>query len=484
MGLRIKLIKNTSYLTIGSQVGNLLQFLFFLYFARQFGEAVVGQYSFAFSFTYLFSVFADLGLSAYLIREVARDPAEGRQIFADSLILRIVSLAIASFLAAALIAIWFKHFSKETIEIILLLGLFQVFFSIADVFLAELKGHDRMALVALLSILVRLILSGVGIILILLRYDFLQVLACFPVGSLVYLIACLYFSFTSFGRIRFRFHLSGLTGLFIKLLPFAFTIIFVEALHHIDILMLGIFQNDQSVGIYSVAQKMVLIFLGVLVFVHTALLPTFSRFYVESRSKLIDLATQSLRYLVLIGLPLSTGIYAISDKAVLFLFGHMFKDSIPAVNILCWTIAVGYAATIYSVLLTAINRQTAKGISLGICLAFNVILNFILIPKFGYEGAAIAKMSTEVLSLALMSYLVAKYLTSISVGTMVTKPALSCLCMYAVIEMVHTWNLLYLVALAPPIYFVTLALLGGYTKEEAEFLRRLYGRLSLKVSFL
>ena len=480
MGLIIRLIKNTGYLTIGNQIGNLLQFLFFLYFARQFGDKIVGQYSFAFSFTYVFFVLADLGLSFYLIREVARERSGTRQIFTRCLIVRLIALVLFTILAVAVVLFIFNNFPKETVQIIVLLGLYHIFFSIADIFLAEFKGHDRMGLVALLNIFVRLVVSGAGILLIVLRYDFLTVLTCFPIGSFLYLLVCIHLSFYYYKKITSPFRSLDLKSLFITILPFTFTIIFVESLYHMDVLMLRFFQDDQAVGIFSAANKIVIAVLGVNVFVHTALLPTFSRLYVDSQSNLIDISKQSLRLLVLATLPISVGLFALSDRLIVFLFSDTFRYSGGVLKILSWTIALSFAASTYSVLLTAINRQKQKVIVLGICLAINFLLNFVFIPELSYNGAATAKLITEALILIMMISLVSKYLASISIHTIFLKPALSCLIMYGFIRLLHQWSLFYLIPASMLVYLLSLAAIRGYTKEEMAFLKRLYLKMFSK----
>ena len=472
MRLGIKLFKNTSYLTIGNQIGNLLQFLFFLYFARRYGEEVVGQYSFAFSFTFLFSVFADLGLSIYLIRKVARDQSGNRLIFARCLSLRIFSLALFSLLAVASIFIFLNNVSADTIKMIFCLGFFHIFFSIADVILAEFKGHDMMGLVALLNAFVRFIISGAGILLIALGFDFLHVLISFPVGSLIYLIICIYFSLSYFKGVKIEFKHLDLKSLFKDNLPFALTIIFSEAFYHQDILMLRLLQNNKAVGIFSAANTIVLAFMGVLLFVHTALLPSFSRLYLESKTQLLEVSEHSLRYLVLIGMPIAVGCYAISDKLITLLYADRFEYSVSVLRILSWTIVLGFAAALYSVLLTAIDRQKEKVIAIGSCLAFNFILNFILIPAMSYKGAAVTKLATEALHFILMAYLVSKYLSTISIRGIFVKSALSCLLMYIVIQLFNNWTVILLVPVAVLVYMLSLGAVKGYTKEEIEFMKR------------
>ena len=478
--IRARLFKNTSYLTVGNQVGNVGQFLFFLYFARGFGEAVVGRYSFGFSFTYVLSVLADLGMSAYLIREVARDGAGGRDLIWRGVVLRLLSLLFLSVFGVLTATVFFKGLPVDTILVLALLGMYQLFLSIADVFLAEFKGHDRMALVAVLNCIVKIFIAGAGIVMVLEGLSYLTVMACFPVGAFVYLLVCVHISHRSFGGFKLHLGQLELGRLFNKLMPFALTVIFVESLYHIDILLLRFFTDDQTVGLYSVSQKLVMVFVGILAFVYTALLPAFSVLYGESEIRLREVSRQCLRYLILIGLPIAAGLSAISERAIVLFFSEKFAASIQGAEILSWTVALCFAAAPYHVLLIAINRQAAKSAAIGICVAANLGLNLFLIPKFGYLGAAWAKLATEALILAVLSYLGSRYFKNISLLRILPKPALSCLVMYITIKALGNMSLLGIVVVAPLVYFGVLTILGSYEKEEIDWVKGNYRRLFAK----
>ena len=476
MGLGTRLIKNTGYLTIGNQAGNILQFVFFVFFARQFGEATLGKYSFAFSFTFIASIFADLGLSAYMIREVAIDRSGTRQLFAQCLILRVLGLIIATVVAVGIVLIFSSHFSNDTVAIIVLLGLYHIFFGIADIYLGEFKGHDRMGLVAVIDIFLKLIIASLGILLIFLGYGFFTVLACFPVASFLYLILSMFLSAFYFGLPKVGYVSLNLKSLFVTVLPFAFTLLFAHALYHQDILVLRLLQSDEAVGFFTAGNRIVLAFMGVLVFVHTALLPTFSRLYVESKPDLVRLSNQALRYLLIIGLPLGIGLFAVSGKIVVLLFSSSFERSIDVLKILSWTLILGFAATTFSVLLTAINRQKEKVCVLGICLLVNLLLNLVLIGKWSYTGAAVAKLFTEGLHLFLMAFLSAKYLALLSIHRVITKPIIGCLLMYIFILIFYQWNLVFLVFCSALIYSGSLLAMRAYNDAELEVVKRFFAK--------
>jgi O-antigen/teichoic acid export membrane protein len=278
-------------------------------------------------------------------------------------------------------------------------------------------------------------------------------------------------SFYYFRHITLEFKALDLKGLFTNIFPFTLTLILAHILYQQDVLILRFLKDDQAVGFYSASNSVVLALMGLLFFVHTALLPTFSRLYVDSRSKLIEISRQSIRYLILIGLPVSTGLYAISDKLIILFFSSTFINSIGALKILSWAIAFGFTATTYSVLLTAIDRQTQKVVVLGICVVFNIALNLLLIPKLSYNGAAAAKLVTEAIHFILMAYIASKYLTWISLNTMFIKPAFSCLLMYVFIQFLDQWNIVFLILAAALFYFLSLGAMRGYDKKEIDFVK-------------
>jgi O-antigen/teichoic acid export membrane protein len=479
MNVKWRLLKNVGYLTIGAQAANLLQFVFFLYFARTFGDELVGRYSFGFSFTYVLSVLADMGVSAYLILEVARNPLGYRQWFVRGLMLRAISLAVMSLVGIVVVAVFFRDLNRSSVYVLILLGAYHLLLGFADIFLAELKGHDRMGLVAALGALIRFLITGSGIVLIALGADYLWVIGCFPISALGYLAVVLVVSIRLYGAPPMSLSDLEMSNLLKRALPFAFALVFVEVWYNADTLMLRFLANDQAVGMYSVAQRIVMIFPGMLMCAFTALLPTFSRLYVESRAALSALSGHCLRYVVLLGLPISAGLFVVSHKAIVLLFTDAFAAAATSMAILSWTVALNCTALTASVLLTACGRQTAKSIGIGFCMGVNVGANYILIPRAGCEGAAWARLIAEVLHLAILTWLARELLRGVSWWKILAKPAASCLVMYAILAKLDGLNIWGLMAIGPVIYFGSLFLLRGFEENEIKWMGRTLRRVAM-----
>jgi O-antigen/teichoic acid export membrane protein len=223
MGIAGTFFKNTLWLTVGDKIGYGLQFVFFLYFASKFGVVPAGEYSFAFFLTYAFACFADLGASLYLLREVGRSRPGNRYLFLDCFVLRAFSLLAAFAIAGAVIATTQSGSSTQKLHLIACWGVYWIFYSLADLVLAELNGHGMSGSVALLGIWLRFLSTAAGIGLIYFGLDYDAVMIVFPVSGLIYLVTCLRVSARVIGPFHIRFagpaHYRSLLA---TLLPFFF----------------------------------------------------------------------------------------------------------------------------------------------------------------------------------------------------------------------------------------------------------------------
>jgi len=477
MSLGLRIFKNTTYLTLGDKIGYLIQFLFFLYFARKFGVVPTGEYSFAFTFTFAFAVFADFGIAIYLVREVARDYSSGRKLFFDCLVLRIICLSVIFVLASIILAVSFRDISPAKLRVIICWGIYWVFYSLADVFLAELNGHEKMGQVALLGLCLRLTATLAGVTLIYLGFPYHVVLTVLPLSSSLYLCASVLVSIYYLGKPKIEFRsFKHYRNLIRELLPFFFSVILVELLWCQDILILGFIRDDQAVGIYSSALKIVAFILGMSPFFHTAILPVLSRLFIESESQLIDLSNRILRYLILGSLPMSIGLTMISDKIIRILYSDIFYESTIVLQITSWTITVGFIQAIYSVILTAIDRQKEKVIFIGMNFLISTLLNIILIYYFSYLGAAVVKLATTIIGLGFFIILVSRYLKYLPLFTSIIKPGFACLVMSIFIYYFASWNLIILIPTAAFIYLLSLFILGVFTEQEIGFVKSCFPR--------
>ena len=173
-------------------------------------------------------------------------------------------------------------------------------------------------------------------------------------------------------------------------MPLFFIGIGYQLLNQMDTIMLGHFASERDVGIYSVAVKVssfVLVGLGIMLPIVS---PLFSQFS-ETRDKELTKAlfTTVTKWLCYSGLIIFACI-AIFRVELLHLFGKGFTAGATALLIL----AAGHLANVVTgptgILLTMTGKQKWELANTISMVAFNFLLNLVLIPTMGLIGAAIA----------------------------------------------------------------------------------------------
>ncbi|MEN4098366.1 MAG: oligosaccharide flippase family protein, partial [Anaerolineaceae bacterium] len=81
---------NTGFITVGTIALKLINFAFGVFVVRTLGDMRFGQYSIVLAFVGIFSIFAELGISQYVMREMARDRGKIRTYFWNLVALRVL----------------------------------------------------------------------------------------------------------------------------------------------------------------------------------------------------------------------------------------------------------------------------------------------------------------------------------------------------------------------------------------------------------
>ncbi|MDJ0679752.1 MAG: flippase [Xenococcaceae cyanobacterium MO_167.B52] len=164
-----------------------------------------------------------------------------------------------------------------------------------------------------------------------------------------------------------------------------------------DILMLGAIQGAEAVGIYFAVSRGAHLINFILSSVNTVLGPNIATLYAEGKTKQLQrVVTKSARIVLLIALPM-TAIMIGFGYWYLLLFGQDFTQGQQALTILCVGRLVHASAGSVGLLLNMTGNERFTFITNATGTGLNVLLNALLIPRWGIEGAALATTSTTIL---------------------------------------------------------------------------------------
>ncbi len=174
-------------------------------------------------------------------------------------------------------------------------------------------------------------------------------------------------------------------------LSFAFILGLQIINHRADSLMLGFLRTPEEVAYYDVAVRMAELVLFIQITINIVIAPTVSKFNTESDFlKLSRLITKTVRYSILISFPLAIVLFYFGKELVVIVFGNEYINAISALHILiiahCFNLFFGPSDLVLN--MCKKEGYTVKGVFIAAVL--NLILNFMLIPEYGIEGACLA----------------------------------------------------------------------------------------------
>lgn len=479
-----RIAKNTAVLLAAQVLGHALSFFYMMYTARYLGAAGFGILAFGLAFTSIFGVISDFGLQPLTIREVARDRSLSSKYLANISGMKIILVTVTFGLIALTINI--LGYPKQTINVIYLLGLSIIFSTFNTMFYSIFQAHERMEYQSLGQILNGALMLG-GVIFAM-KYNFGVV----GFASLYFLVSIVVLAY-SFAILRVRFPSLSLAWFPRKIeidwsfwkstireaLPFGLAMTFVMIFYWIDSVMLSLMKGDAVVGWYNVAYRMVLVLLLIPHSFIAAIYPAMSKLYVTSQDSLMLSFEKSFKYLAIIGIPIGVGTTLLAKRLILLIFGTEYMNSIFPLQILVWSSVFIFLDQAFGNLLNTINKQIIITKVTGICVGVNVVLNLILIPKYSLIGASVATVLTQFTGSLLIFIWSSKVGYSVfrkDFASIIIRVLISSALMGIFIIYLQDLTLLALVPLATILYFTTLYVIRGISREDHDLIKRVVER--------
>lgn len=198
----------------------------------------------------------------------------------------------------------------------------------------------------------------------------------------------------------------------------------------LDTVMLGFLSNNENVGLYASANKIVHMFLNLFFALGQVTMPRISNLIANGDTNAISgLANKSFRFVFLFSLPLCVGMIFLSTPLIRLLCGVEFLSATYTIKILSIIIIVIALSNLFGMqLLYPQGKINIVNISISVGACINLCLNYLLIPIYGANGAAFATVVAESSVLAVQIIVGRKYIPiKIDKGYGKYLPALACM---------------------------------------------------------
>lgn len=159
-----------------------------------------------------------------------------------------------------------------------------------------------------------------------------------------------------------------------------------------DIVILGAMRGSHEVGLYAAASRLAYLLVYVIYASEVILAPIMSRFYANGdRDRLQSIMTRSVYISFFAVLPFGL-VLMVWGVYVLKLFGNVFIAAKLALMILAAGHLVEVGLGSGALLLGMVGAEGVVAIAFLVISLANIALNFILIPRYGLDGAALSSM--------------------------------------------------------------------------------------------
>lgn len=401
------IVKNLFWSVLGKIVNLLSGLIVGIIIARYLGPEQFGLMNYVISYVFLFQTFAIFGLDAIEVREEARNQTPIHVIIGTAFFLKIIFGAIFMFMA--ILTSWIMDADGYTTLLIAIYSFSIVlnsFSVIRNYFMAIVENE----FIVKAEIARTLISIAIKIILLF-----------FQASLTIFIIAYLFdFSLLASGYVmayhtkgkkmrEWNFSLKCSKYLLKESFPLMLTSAAVIIYQRIDQVMIGQMIDKTAVGYFSVASR----FVEVLIYIPMMLAQTITPILVSNREKsevdYIRKGQQFMNFSLWCSLLASILTSLFAYWIVLFTFGTAYLPAVTVLQILAFKAAsVALSNTAGAMLVTeGIQRYAILRDGFG-CIVC-VILNYILLPRYGIIAAAFVAIASNVAAGYLADALIPAY---------------------------------------------------------------------------
>ncbi|AKM84991.1 MAG: polysaccharide biosynthesis protein [candidate division Kazan bacterium GW2011_GWA1_50_15] len=402
-----KVAYNTVVQVISRVIITAISLVAIAYLTRYLGVSGYGQYTLIFAYLALLGVAVDFGFFLLQVREVTRHPGRESYVLGNVMGLKIalslVVFGVGYILATAI-------YSDTTVQQGVLIGvLSQTALALLQVPISLFQARLQMRKVAIANIITRTVY--LGLILWAVKND-LGLIGVLWVTAAANILALV-------GQWAWAMPLASLTPRWDFIYWFKFLreawplgVVTVVAMIYfkVDTVMLSMMKDSYAVGIYGAPYKVIEVLLTIPTIFMSSVFPVITQALTESRERAMRVFRKAFDAMSLVAWPLAIGTMMVATPLMTAIAGADFAVSGAPLKLLIWAAALSFVGATLNYSVIAAGRQSILVWPYLLATIFNIVTNWIFIPRYSYMGAAATTVATELLVVIYVAVVVYKEL--------------------------------------------------------------------------
>lgn len=362
------------------------------YISRTLGATAVGVYSYTYSVAYYFLLIAMLGIGNHGNRSVAavRDDREKlNKTFSSIYSLQVMTFSIAILAYSFYLVLFVKN--NRLIVLLQLIYVTSGLFDIGWLFF----GLEQFKLTVARNTLIKISTVVLMFVFVHKPSDLWKYTLIMSAGTLfsqayLWLYVKKYVSFKKCSVKEIASNIKPVLILFIPVLAYSIYKV-------MDKIMLGNMSSYDQVGFYNNAEKIINIPMGIITALGTVMLPRMSNIVANGDKKRVDDYIRiSAKLVTLLSSAIAFGLMGVSSVLAPVFFGDEFIACGEIIRLLSVTVFfIAWANVIRTQYLIPNKRDSIYLTSTMVGAILNLIINWMLIPKYQANGAAFGTIVAE-----------------------------------------------------------------------------------------
>jgi len=413
---------NTIVQFVARIVGSVAQALIVIILARSFVENLgpvegireMGRYTTIFAFTILFGTFSEFGFFPTLVKEFSQKESQTKEILAKVIPLRLLVAFLVAIIGIALA--FLLNFEPVVTIGIVLLALSTLWNAISNTIVSYFQSRLLMIYPATAEVLGRIAGFAAVSVAALSGAPLLTIVILSLLGFLVTFIANLYF-LRKHEPLGWVVDIQYWRELARHAVPVGLIAVLALVYFKVDTIMLAALRDQFDVGIYGIPYKMIDVLVAFPSLFMGNVFPVLARALSDpERSQ--QVFRKALDFLSATGLPIAVGIFALAVPIVHLVGGETYLSAsavsvggtpitaVTALRFLIWAVLFSFFGNLLSAVIILKNLQSRYVWIALAAVVFNIVANFLVIPRYSYFGTSITTITTEAIVAAAGWYLV------------------------------------------------------------------------------
>ncbi len=438
-----KIARNTLILGATELLSRIMSLALIILVARHLGPALMGIYAFGLTFVRLLEILVNFGLDRYIQREIGRRPARSGPLFSQ-----VFGLKLAVYLVGAAVVVLLGHFIiTDPLKrwVVWLLSLTIFFRSQSSSTNAFFRARQQAGYESVVVITQRLAYTSAGVAAILAGQGLLTLVT---IELLAQIGACAtgwWLFWRKIGNPFHRVHIRELKALAGSAKDFLLIRLALSVFGSVDVLLLSFLAGDAVTGWYAAAMR----WYAAVDFVPDAFSGAFA---------------------ILGGL---------APQCVRVVFGAAFQPAAPTLMLLAPALVLNFINLTISTAIIALDEEHKILVNFSLAALLNITLNFLFIPLWQQNGAALATLLSEaavlVLQLRTMGW---PRLRSMGLSGLIRRPLTAGLISFSVAVLLVAWDAPFLInlSLTGLVYLNLLLFTGALSWKEVLAVKEMFWR--------